>query len=150
MPWLLPLTMAWPGQHHLVDLFQLLAVTLANYCAPIHPSLCCNSVLFLKLPPISGSSPGKKLLTTVLALLPVFSLSLSLRFRRPKLDYDWSTRELLLVNRAHLKVSPEKEKVWVYSKMINHFIHAISNKIQGFKKKVSTLSLLIVTIFNTP
>ena len=40
---------------------------------------------------------------------------------------------------AYLQISPEKEKVWIYSNMINHFIHTISNKMQGFKKSFNSL-----------
>lgn len=88
MPWLLPLTTAWPGQHRLVDRFRLLAEKPANAYASAYPTLYCISVLLLKLPPISGSSPP----TTVPALLPVFSLG----FERLDFEYDWRTREILL------------------------------------------------------
>lgn len=46
---------------------------------------------------------------------------------------DPSTRELFVVNRAHLKISPEKEKVWIYSNMTDPFSHTISNRIKSLK-----------------
>ena len=72
----------------------------------------------------SSLPPQSPVLTTILALPPVLSLSSN------------PARRLLVVNRAHLKISPEKEKVCIYSNILfNHFIHTISDKTHGFKKK---------------
>ena len=54
----------------------------------------------------SSLPPQSLVLTTILALPPVLSLSSN------------PARRLLVVNRAHLKISSEKEKVCIYSNIL--------------------------------
>lgn len=98
-----------PGSHCLMDLFQLVVVKLATWPCIYLSHSSVNSVLNLNLPPRSGSSPGEKSLPVALSLPPSFNLNDDPA--RITESQPWSKdRELVIVKRAHLKISPERNR----------------------------------------